>query len=202
MNLIDTYADRLDWREDGTVVFTLRIPLKTAAGEIASITVQRPTLGDLLANEKATGDDLTKVAMTIVRLTGVKMAELDEADAGDPMILAEVIVKMMEHGEDGNILDRHDDRLTITEYDTSLRLLTPLATPHGEVDEIVVRRPSWKETKTNQGKTLAATMRLLAVLTGLGPNALGKVDAVDGLILSALVGDFLGNSRQPPPGKP
>jgi hypothetical protein len=202
MSLLDTHADRLDWREDGTVVFTLRKPLRTATGEIATLTVARPKLEDLLANEKATGDDFTKTAMIIARLTGVKLAELDEADAGDNMVLAEVMAKMLEYGEDGNLLDRHDARLTITEHDASLQLLGPLKTANGEEDAIVVRRPSLKEVRTNQGKTMAASVKLLAVLTGLGPNALGKLDAVDGMILSALINDFLGKSRQPTPGNP
>ena len=203
MALIDKYADRLEWQEDGPVSLTLRKPLKVGDGEVKVLTLQRLKLEDLLANDDAGGDDLTKTAMLISRVAGVKMTELDEADAGDSMVLAEVIAKMLEYGEDGTLLERHADRLTITEYDAQLKLLSPVASLSALQDtenEIVMRRPSLKEVRTNQGKTLKASVKLLAILTGIGPAKLGKLDAIDGLILSALVRDFLGDAPRSPTG--
>ena len=182
---------------------TLRKPLKVGDGEVKVLTLQRLKLEDLLANDDAGGDDLTKTAMLISRVAGVKMTELDEADAGDSMVLAEVIAKMLEYGEDGTLLERHADRLTITEYDAQLKLLSPVASLSALQDtenEIVMRRPSLKEVRTNQGKTLKASVKLLAILTGIGPAKLGKLDAIDGLILSALVRDFLGDAPRSPTG--
>ena len=83
-----------------------------------------------------------------------------------------------------------------------MRPVASISALQDEDDTIVVRRPTLKEVRTNQGKTLAASVKLLAILTGVGPNALGKVDALDGMILSALISDFLGKSRQPTPGSP
>jgi hypothetical protein len=200
MSLLDTHADRLDWQEDGTAIFTLLKPLKTSSGEVSTLIAKRPLLEDLLANEKASGDDMLKMAMVVARLTGLKLAEIDEIPGGDSMVLAEVMTRMLEYGEKGSLLDRHADRLTITDFDASLKLLRPINTPQGESDEIVVRHPTLKETRTNQGSTLSAAVKLLAILTGIGPLMLGKLDALDGMILSELVSDFLGKPRQQPSG--
>lgn len=196
MSLIDTHADRLDWQADGTVIFTLLIAAKTAQGERGRLTVKRPLLSDLLANEKAGGDDFLKTAMTVAGLCDLKMAELDEIDGGDTMVLAEVMSRMLEYSEEGSLLDRHSDRLTVTSFDASLTLRGPLKTVSGEIEEIVVRRPTLKEVRTNQGTTLASSVKLLAILTGHGPNVLGRLDAVDGMILAEQVNDFLGKPRR------
>lgn len=202
MGLLDTNADRLDWQEDGSVVFTLRKGLKTSSGEVLVLTAKRPTLDDLIASEKAVGDNLTRTATVTARLTGTKLAELDEIDGGDANVLAAVFAQMLEYGEDGHILDRHDDRLTITDHDASLTLRRPVMTLQGEAEEIVMRRPSLKEVRTNQAGTLANAVKMLALLSGIGPNVLGRIDAVDGLILSALVKDFLGEPRTSISGAP
>jgi hypothetical protein len=198
MSLVDTYADRIDWQDDGSAIFTLRRPLKTSAGgDVETLTVRRPLLEDMLAREKAAGDDFSKIVIVLTRVTGVsKMAEFDKIDGEDCMVLAEIMSQMLEYGEPGTVLDRHEERLTMTDHDASLLLRLPIKTLQGEADEIVVRRPTLGEVRTNQGPTLAASVKLLAILTGLGPNVLGKVDAVDGMIMSDLVKSFLGKSRQ------
>lgn len=200
MSLIDAAGDRLVRHEDGTVTLTLRKPIATKTGEEASLTARRPILDDLLAHEKASGDDLTKTVLVVARLTGVSINDLDGIYADDSMLLADVMSEMLEYGESGSLLDRHQDRLTITDYDASLHLLKPITTLEGEADEIVMRRPTLKEVRSNQGKTLAASVKFLALLTGLGPNVLGKLDALDSMVLTALVADFLGKSRNPTPG--
>lgn len=200
MGLLDTHADRIDRKEDGSVVFALRKPLKLVSGEVGILTARRPLLDDLVANEKASGDNMTKTAMVVASLTGLKLAELDEIDGGDANVLAAIMSEMLEYGEEGHILDRHAERLTITEHDAALRLRKPVRTLQGESDEIVLRRPTLKEVRTNQTANLVATVKMLAVLSGLGPNVLGKADAVDGLIMAALVKDFLDESRTPAPG--
>jgi len=196
MSLIATQADRLDWQEDGTVILTLRQPLATSRGDLSKLTVRRPLLADLLANEKAVGDDIVKTAMTVAALCSVTLGELDVFDGGDSMLLAEIMTQMLEHGEEGSLLDRYADRLTVTDFDAALTLRTPVQSNSGLIEQIVVRRPTLKEVRTNQGSTLAASVKLLAILTGFGPNVLGKLDALDGKILSEQVSDFLGKPRK------
>jgi hypothetical protein len=200
MSMLQTCADRLAWQEDGTVIFTLRQTLASSRGDLAALTVKRPLLGDLLDNEKQSGDDFLKTAITIASLCDLKLAELDEVDGGDTMVLAEVMSKMLEYGEEGSLLDRHADRLTVTDFDVMLTLRMPVQTMAGEVEEMVVRRPTLKEVRGNQGTTLAASVKLLTVLTGHGPNVLRRLDAVDGMILAEQVNDFLGKSRRPNTG--
>lgn len=197
MSLLDENADRVDWQEDGTAIVTLVKPSPDAAIP-DKVTVQRPLFQLLVDNEKVKGDDMLRSTMVVSALTGLSVAETGRLLAGDTFIIAEIFARMMEYAENetNSLLDRHADRITQTSFDAALTLRRPLTTVNGEVDEIVLRHPTLEEVRKNQGATMAASVKLMAILTGLGPNVLGKLDGVDGMILAELVNDFLGKPRR------
>jgi len=204
MSLIERYADRLTTAEDGSVSFTLRKPLVTKDGDLAYLALTRPLFDDVLMQSRQPGDDMDKVGWLIARLSGVAVAAFDEIDAEDSLVLAEVVGGFFDRLPDGgerypgDLVVRHADRIIPTDDGATLTLRKPLATKDGEAAEITLRRPSFKEMKTHRSAgsaNLAASAKLIATLSGIGPLTLGKIDALDGLILGEIVSGFLGNSQ-------
>lgn len=201
MSLTERYADRLETADDGSVTLTLRAALQ-AAGGIAFLTLRRPVVDDLLAKDRQPGDDLDRVGWLIAKLSGVAVGDFDGVDAEDALVLAEVIGGFLDRlpgdtaREEGDLVARHADRIVTSDAGATLTLRAPLATKDGEVTEIALRRPSFKEFKAQKGTgSLASVVKLIATLSGIGPLTLGTIDGLDGLILGEIVLGFLGNSR-------
>jgi Phage tail assembly chaperone proteins, E, or 41 or 14 len=204
MSLADIHSDRIEQHDDGSVTLTLLAALKSKDGDIAFLTIKRPPFEDVLAQTRQPGDDMDKVGWLIARLSGVAVADFDTIDAEDAMVLAEVVGGFFDRlpggGEryDGDLPVRHADRIVKTATGAMLTLMAPLTTKDGEITEITLRRPTFKEMKTHRGagrSDLAASAKLIATLSGIGPLTLGKIDALDGLVLGEIVSGFLGNSR-------
>ena len=202
MSLRDFHADRIEQHEDGSMTLTLRKPLAAKDGAIGYLTLRRPDLDDLLGQERQPGDDMDKAGWLISRTTLVPVEAFEEIDAEDGMVLSELLGDFLgQLPEDGaamrvKLTERHADRITKTADGASLRLLKALATKDGTIAEIEVRRPSWKEMKAQKARTLAASAKLIATLSGIGPLSLGKIDGLDALILGEIISDFLGSSRR------
>ncbi len=194
--------DRLETAEDGSVTLTLRRPLTTKDGEIGFLSLRRPTLDDLVGQSRQKGGNLDRAAWLVCRLSGVAEKDFDDIDAGDAVILATAIGRFLDRqpGEEdrhpGDLPDRHGDRISFTDDGAILTLRGPLATKDGEVEQITVRRPTFKEMKGQGEKPdLQSSAKLISILSGIGPLHLGRIDALDGLILGDIVNGFLGNAR-------
>lgn len=197
MKLTERYADRLERAEDGSVTLTLRKPLKTTGGDIAFLALRRPTYDDLITQTKQAGDDMDKVGWMLARLSGVAANDFGTIDAGDGMILAEVVGEFLDRDPEdksrspGDLPERHAERIAWTDEGAMLALRSPLATKDGVVNEITLRRPTWNEAKANKAPGLAAVAKMVATLSGVGPLTIGQIDGLDGLILGEIVGGFL-----------
>jgi len=201
--LTDLHAGRLDQADDGMVTFALRSPLTTKDGEIAFLTLRRPSFDDVLVQSRQPGDDMDKVGWLIARLSGVAAGDFDAIDAEDALVLSEVVGGFFDRlpggggRYEGDLPERHADRIVRTGDGATLTLRQPLTTKDGETASITLRRPTFREMKTHRaaGTTnLAASAKLIATLSGIGPLTLGQIDALDGLILGEIVSGFLGNS--------
>ncbi len=198
--LRDRYDDRIEPHDDGSVTVTLRRPLLGAA----FLTISRPAWDDVLVQSKVSGDELDKAGWLIARMAGVEVKAFDDVDGGDALLLAEIMGGMFDRLPDpdrprheGDLLVRHAERIHADEDGSTLTLLRAIDTKDGETDSITVRRPSYREVKAHRNAgmgDLAAAGKLLAVLSGIGPLQLGKVDALDAFILVEMVQDFLGQS--------
>ncbi len=202
MSLTERYADRLENAEDGSVSFSLRRALKAQDGEVAFLALRRPRFEDMLAQSKQPGDDMDRVGWLIAKLSGVAPSAFEGIDAEDGLVLAEVIGGFLdrlpdeeEERQDGDLPARHADRIVQDDDGAALTLRRPLATKDGEVTQITLRRPTWKEVKARGKANLTSSAKLIATLSGIGLLTLGRIDALDGLILAELVSGFLGNSR-------
>jgi len=201
MSYADTHADRILRHDDGTVTLTLRKPLASKDGEIGFLTLRRPDLDDLVGQERQPGDGMDQAGWLIARLTGVAVAVFEPIDAQDGMMLSELVGEFLDFQLEatdrrvGQLAGRHADRITSTDDSGTLLLFKPLSTKDGEIAEITVRRPSWKEMKSNKTSTLAGSAKLIATLSGVGPLSLGKIDGLDALILGDIVSGFLGSSQ-------
>lgn len=201
MLLIERYAERIERSEDGTVTLALRKPAKTAEGEVGFLTLRRPTLDDIVAQRKQPGDEFDQVAWLIARIGGVTVQALDGIDGEDSLVLSELVAGYLDRlpGSDryvGDLPDRYAARITWHDDGATFVLRTPLATHEGEVAAVTLRRPTFKEMRTNRDASagnVAASAKLLSILSGIGPLTLGKIDALDGMILSAVLSRFLGN---------
>ena len=196
------FDDRLETAEDGSVTLPLRRPLATKDGDVGFLTLRRPTLDELVGQDRQKGGPLHRAAWLMCRISGVAEKDFDDIDAGDAMILASVIGGFLDRlpGEDdrqpGDLPDRHSGRITVTDDGATLDLRGPLATKDGEVTRITLRRPTFKEMKGMGDKPdLQASAKLISILSGVGPLHLGRIDALDGLILGDIVNGFLGNAR-------
>jgi len=203
MLLNERYADRIAWGEDGSATLTLRKPIRAPDGEVGFLPLRRPTFGDIIAQSRQPGDDLDKIGWLLSRVSGVTAQAIDGIDAEDSMILAELIGSYFDRLPDpgryrGDLLDRHAARITRTDDGATLVLRAPLTTHEGEATSLTLRRPTFKEMRTHRGAgdgNLATSAKLIALLSGVGPLTLDKIDALDGLLLGELVSGFLGNAR-------
>jgi hypothetical protein len=198
MNLTERHADRIEYAEDGSASFTLRKPLVTKDGEVAFLALRRPDLDDILTQDKLGGDHHDQAGWLVSRLSGAKAADVEAVDGEDVMTLVAIVSGFFDRLADGrklypeSLMEHYAERIVRTDDDATLTLFRPLATKDGEKTEITLRRPTFKETKINKAGNLSGAAKLIATLSGIGPLTLGKIDALDGLILGEIVDSFLG----------
>lgn len=72
------------------MTITLEYPVKLAEGELKSLKVRRPTLGDHLEADKGGGNDLDREARLFARITGTNQEDLQLLDMADYKALQEL----------------------------------------------------------------------------------------------------------------
>lgn len=68
----------------------LEFPLKLEGGEVAALVMRRPTVGDHLAAEKATGGELDAEVILFARLCGMNPEDMQPMDMADYKGLQEI----------------------------------------------------------------------------------------------------------------
>ncbi len=91
--LQEQYGDRITADGDGSVTWTLGIPLVTDAGKIGTVTLRRPKLKEIKAMKGRT--DTEKTAWIISTLTGIAPPFLDELDGEDFAVLGRIFAHFM-----------------------------------------------------------------------------------------------------------
>jgi Phage tail assembly chaperone proteins, E, or 41 or 14 len=71
-------------------VVTLNYPIAVSGERVSEVTLRRPTVKDLKAFDREPGD-INKMAVMIGRLAELAPPEVDAIDAGDFLVLSEVV---------------------------------------------------------------------------------------------------------------